>query len=270
LKIQLDRKAGDQFKNIDMWKFLLKSQKGTSHNETGMPCQDSLAVKVVEIDGSTFLIFACSDGAGSASHSNLGSRRACDEFICLAQDFLNCDSRDVKSLEESEAKVWITSICATLREMANEAGIPPKQFACTLLAGIVSEDLAVFFQIGDGAIVVNESLENLAVVFWPQSGEYVNTTHFLTDEDAETNVQFAVRENIRKLAVFTDGLERLLLRFEDHAPHSPALMPMFNQLIATDSSYIPELEESLGRFLNSPQVNARTDDDKSLILAVRS
>jgi hypothetical protein len=253
-----------------MWKFLSKSQTGTSHCETGTPCQDSLGIKAIEINGKTCLIFACSDGAGSASHSDIGSRRACDEFLSIAIDYLQSTQCNLNNLGQAEVKVWINSISATLCEMASEAKIPSRQFACTLLAGIVSEDDSVFLQLGDGAIVVSDALESLSVVFWPQSGEYVNTTHFLTDEGAKDQVEFAALGTVCKLAVFTDGLERLLLRFEDRSVHKPALIPMFNQLAATDPLLLHDLEESLGRFLDSPQVNSRTDDDKSLILAVRS
>jgi hypothetical protein len=71
------------------------------------------------------------------------------------------------------------------------------------------------------------------------------------------------------VAVFSDGLERLVLDFgEAKSAHAPFFDSMFKTLEAIPSTgRLPAF--GLQRYLNSPAVNERTDDDNSLILAVR-
>jgi hypothetical protein len=68
--------------------------------------------------------------------------------------------------------------------------------------------------------------------------------------------------------VFSDGIERLVLKFESRTAHQP----FFNSFIAPvrngDAEGLNQnLSVLLRQYLDSPGVNARTDDDKTLILA---
>lgn len=142
-----------------------------------------------------------------------------------------------------------------------------RDFACTLLTAIVGNNSAIFAQIGDGAIIVGEDA-GYKTVFWPQNGEYANTTFFLTGADYEERL--AVRtfdHRINELALLTDGLQPLALHYATKSVHNPFFAPMFQSL--RQSAKSEELEDSLNEFLNSKAVNARTDDDKTLILATR-
>ena len=51
--------------------------------------------------------------------------------------------------------------------------------------------------------------------------------------------------------------------------HSPFFAPLFAWLRPHAEGYSRELSDSLAAFLNSEKVNARTDDDKTFILATR-
>ena len=66
-----------------MWKTIHQSVQGTSHCAGGVPCQDSSAVRQIELGGETLLVLACSDGAGSAELSHLGSQTACQTLVNL-------------------------------------------------------------------------------------------------------------------------------------------------------------------------------------------
>src|SRR4029079_13370599 len=82
-----------------------------------------------------------------------------------------------------------------------------QDFACTLLAAVIWPDRAIFFQLGDGAIVSSrrEAPDGYAVVCWPQQGEYANMTNFLTDADAAEKVFCAQKsESVDEIAIFTD------------------------------------------------------------------
>src|SRR5262249_26240874 len=105
-------------------------------------------------------------------------------------------------------------------------------------------------------------------VFWPQSGEYVNMTSFLTDQDFEERLEFCSwADSVDEIALFSDGLQMLALHYAEQAAYRPFFVPLFKRL--RESGAAKELEVSLLRFLESPRVNERTDDDKTLIIATR-
>jgi hypothetical protein len=146
-------------------------------------------------------------------------------------------------------------------------GLDLGDFASTLLTAIVGREATVFSQIGDGAIVFNDG-SGYQTAVWPQSGEYVNTTYFLTGADWTERLGFrSVSGVVEELALLTDGLQPLALHYASRSVHAPFFDPM---LAALRQAPCPEgLEGPLRLFLASPSVNDRTDDDKTLMLATR-
>jgi Protein phosphatase 2C len=136
-------------------------------------------------------------------------------------------------------------------------------------------DRAAFFQIGDGAIIVSNRAEpdDYGWVFWPQHGEFANQTNFITQDNALEVLEFELEERcIDEIAMFTDGIERLVLDLQQKIAHAPFFRPLFRWLVKTEPAAISaEILESevVSRYLGSKQVNDRTDDDKTLILASR-
>jgi hypothetical protein len=63
------------------WKFLCQSVRGTSHGQSGQPCQDYAFATAVHAGEETILLVTCADGAGSAGHSDIGSKLACENMI---------------------------------------------------------------------------------------------------------------------------------------------------------------------------------------------
>ena len=108
----------------------------------------------------------------------------------------------------------------------------------------------------------------LGVVFWPQSGEYLNTTSFLTSPDFQERLQVRlVQGGFTDVALFTDGVERLALQFDSLTPHAPFFHPLFEGVRAIQD--VDALAEDLKRFLESDSVTKMNDDDKTLLLACR-
>jgi len=254
------------------WRTGYASAVGTSHIATGVPCQDaSGCVVITEPDGSGILIAAVSDGAGSAAHSEKGSRKTVDRFLA---DFgcLVVKDPSLATLDEPAVMSWLRDLHRDLAESAMAAGHAPSDYACTLLGAVVGPALAVFVQIGDGAIVFREAGSgNYSWVFWPQNGEFANVTNFLTQADFEDAVQID-RTDVPpvELAIFSDGIERLVLDMANRSVHAPALTPIFQWLATTGAPAISNGETpGLLAFLNSDKVNSRTDDDKSLVVATR-
>ena len=249
-----------------MWKALFDSVRGTSHDETGSPCQDACRVIEVASGGAQYLIATCADGAGSAAHADLGAALACDAFVDIASERIR-NGGISSDFSREDALSWCDEIRVALLGRADELETSPRELACTMLGAILSESVAVFLQIGDGAMVVG-SAGGYVPVFWPQTGEYANTTNFLTDENYSDKLAFSVGEPVTEFAAFTDGLERLVLHFADRAVHAPFLVPLFDAMRSADD--VEPYFESLRQFLSSERVNERTNDDKTLILATRA
>jgi hypothetical protein len=248
-----------------MWRILCERVKGTSHERSGVDCQDFIHASECAAGDDRILIAACADGAGSAEHSQVGSQLACSALVSAVARFLDAGHTPCE-IEDGTVREWFRSVRADLQTRADESDLPLRQVACTLLLAVVSAEKSVFAQIGDGAIVY---LDGLAYVpaFWPDSGEYHNSTYFLTDENFEDNLQVRSVGGTAEVAMFSDGLQMLALNYAQRMAHQPFFAPLFASLRSVPDH--STLVMPMRRFLSSDRVNARTDDDKSLLLAVR-
>jgi hypothetical protein len=250
-----------------MWKYGFASVAGTSHKKHSLACQDSCRAEVFSgPQGEEVLLAVASDGAGSAAHANLGSVLACDLLV----DQVRAHFEAGKSWAQLGADFihgWIAKFQGLA---ANWSGDSPREFACTLLAAVVGREHAAYFQIGDGAIVASRGEDEYHCVCWPQQGEYANSTNFLTDDDAADKIycEFNI-SGIDEVALFTDGIQNLVLDYRSRSAHAPYFASMFAWLRPRRIGYSRELSDSLVDYLNSDKINERTDDDKTLILATR-
>ena len=162
----------------------------------------------------------------------------------------------------------VLTVCQRLFAEAEAKELAVRDFACTFLGLISSPDGTLIMQIGDGGVVVDFG-HGLQLPLTPMVGEYANMTHFITDEDAVSRLEtFTSTERVHKVAAFTDGIQRLALNMLDNSPHVPFFTPFFNGLASATQEQLDLLPELLKQFLSSPAVNERTDDDKTLALAL--
>jgi hypothetical protein len=251
-----------------MWKRLFHSAPGTSHVAEHKGCQDTCRVSELSVGEETILLAAVADGAGSAAFSDEGARLACEEFLSTAGEAIQ-GGLSLDTLAREAVAGWYQAIADALGRKAEALGTTPRELACTLLAAVVGEKAAVFAQLGDGGIVILEQ-DAYRPVFWPQHGEYCNTTNFVVNPLASDELQFQVIQGrIDEVSVFSDGLERLVLDFAGRAAHDGFFRPVFGALRAATADSASDLEAPFREFLESPRVNERTDDDKTLVLATR-
>lgn len=254
------------------WRIAAASAIGTAHVAAGSTCQDANAVDAFVAQDETILTLAVSDGAGNALHAERGANRAVATVRDLVRSYFDGGGL-LAGLSRDTATAWLERVREVLRDEAADLGASLEDFACTLLLAIVGRDHAAFFQLGDGAIVASDGGEaGFSAVFWPQHGEFANTTNFVVSSDAIEAFAFALqhRPHLTEIAMFSDGLENLLLHHASRTVHGAFFAAMFGPVRACGS-----IEDSAGlgadlrTYLNSPVVTARTDDDKSLILATR-
>jgi hypothetical protein len=237
-----------------------------------MPCQDASACQLLcDADGDDVLLAVAADGAGSASMAKDGASLACSLLIEDVASLLE-HGGSVKDLTESFVRSWLERFQGEVERFAEANGMRTRDFACTFLAAIVGVEKAAFAQVGDGAIVVSphSDPDEYSWEFWPQKGEYENQTTFATDQAALLDLEYAFEEHaIDEVALFSDGLQRLALDFQTRTAYQPFFLPMFRALRDIPSESCESAKLSLEKYLQSPQINERTDDDKTLILATR-
>jgi hypothetical protein len=254
-----------------MWKYGFASVVGTSHQKAALPCQDASRAEIFTgSNGQEILIAAVSDGAGSATQAQLGSMFAAEFFIAGVKSHL-INGGSVENLTRNFVESWIEAFQQTVADWAGNDGTV-QDFACTLLAAVIGNEQALYIHLGDGAIVEARQGEQdqFRCVSWPQQGEYANTTHFLTDADAAIKTVVELKSYaVEEVALFTDGLQNLVLDYRTQSAHSPFFAPLFGWLRPRQNGFSQELSDSLAGYLNSEKFNARTDDDKTLLLATR-
>jgi len=253
------------------WRYAAASIVGTSHLKFGNPCQDANDCHEFQLSSEeSVFVGVVSDGAGSAKSGGEGAALCCKTFVDLVSDHVS-SGNTVEQIASDTALFWLEIIRSRLSREAESSSQELRDFACTFLGAIVGSTCASFVQVGDGVIVVSDSEEqHYGHIFWPDRGEYENTTHFVTEEQLQDHIQFdSVHRRIVELAMLSDGLQRLALDYQSQTAHHAffhGLFPAFEKLPGGRSA---DLSRSLGDFLSSPRVNQRTDDDKTLLLATR-
>jgi hypothetical protein len=253
------------------WRIAAASTIGTSHIKQGIVCQDSHACRIFsDNNGKALAALVASDGAGSASRADEGSQIACRTILEAVEVFLAAGNL-VADIGLDVARSWVAMVQTAITFRAGESGRNVRDYACTLLVAVVAEDAAAFLQIGDGAMVVTDEVGEWTWIHWPQRGDYANTTFFVTEECATDRMAFdLISGPVDEVALFTDGIEALVLHYATKTVHAPFFEKMFIPVRASEAENIDEsLSAGLERYLASPAVCQRTDDDKTLILASR-
>jgi hypothetical protein len=155
-----------------------------------------------------------------------------------------------------------------VEQLAVAQQTPLHAFAATLTCAVATDDRLIVGQIGDCVAVAVDAAETLFVAVLPQTGEYASETYFLTLPDALDYVSVeVVSRRIKSLAVFSDGLTRLAVKLPGYEPAARFFDPLW--AFASEAESEAQAQADMAAFLASDRVCARSDDDKTLVLAVR-
>lgn len=256
-----------------LWIVAAASVRGRGHEQTGAPCQDSSEV-IVSPNG-RWVALAASDGAGTAKRSEIGAKLVAKEFakslIHLSEE---CDRRAPGAWLSDRVIQDIVALRTRLREEAGSDDIT--DFHCTLTAALVGPTGGVTVHLGDGAIFGGAAdsrvgdVIDLARDFFvsaPQNGEYANETVFLTERDWVKHLRIHPVPAVDWVMLGTDGGMALAMVGES-IPKSGFVVPVIRALI--QESDFHSRCQAFKRILDDRQADRLTNDDKTLIAAIRS
>ena len=244
---------------MSQWRAVASSVVGTSHRGAMRRCEDAAGLRLID----RWLVFAVSDGAGSAALGRQGALAACRGALKALEVSVG---RGVGLVEgaEAEASPWLAAAHGAVAKRAAREGHPLRDYACTLLCGMTDGDAGLFAQVGDGVIVV-ERHGQLEPVTWPQNGMYANVTRFITEADHQSQAYKIFLDGpITAVAATTDGLQDFVLDRRRREVYGPFVAPLLRRVRERPGQGV---RDDLHRFLDSPFINECTDDDKTLVLA---
>lgn len=190
------------------WRTIGASVKGALHHRNGKPNQDAWA------HSDSFHCIAVADGHGSAKHrrSDIGARLAVEITVKLLETFAN-QPFDIRLIKEASGYL-AGKIVQTWREAVeddhqkhklsgdplqnnNEVNDTDEQdqtnifslYGTTLLAALVTENYALYLQIGDGNVLVLNDAGEIETPL-PQNATFIaNETNSLSQANAANHFE---------------------------------------------------------------------------------
>lgn len=240
-----------------MWYSVQCAVMGRSHSKTETPCQD----KTYHINENNVDVIALADGAGSAKLSHYGAELVTKK-ICemLSKQF------DIYYGETDGAvikRLIIENLIDELQKLAHSLDCELSDLASTLLVVAVCNDKYIIIHIGDGVIGCIKN-DELKIASYPENGEFVNTTVFVTSKDALSAMKLIKGQlnGITGFALMSDGTETSLYNKREKCL-APALKRLMNlSQIMDKNCFQHELEKSFDKVIK----NATTDDCSLIFL----
>ena len=267
-----------------VWLASARSVRGNSHYASGLPCQDASAVAT--LSNGQVLIACIADGGGSAALSHIGASIATaitmGALSLLAPRL--CLPPEQQPDEEALKAFWralVEDVRQCIDAEAEQVGTGSQHFGTTLLAVVATHNRLAMMQVGDGFIVyagrggppangpATEAPDPFHLGFKPDRGEFVGEVTWVTSSSsAFWEVDFGTRVvdgPLDFICLSSDGLEKVAITQRDQTPHSGYFE--FIRARLTRQSTAEEAAKLVDDVLLNPDLDKRTDDDKSVVVA---
>jgi hypothetical protein len=245
----------------DLWAVVGASVPGRSHVVEHAPGQDACHGEVLP-DGT--MIIAVADGGGHARFGSEGAGMAVDVAVAHVRDLLLGDEK-LPSPAGIITGAFDAARAALERQARVILGDPGQigEWATTLTLAVSRPHAFWVGQRGNGAAIARRDGE-LFVAAYPQAPS--DETFLLTDPDGHLLIDVEMHDPVDAFAMITDALLPLALE----RPTDPR-EPFFDPLYAFTAASADPLaaREHLRAFLRSDRVDAVTDDDRTIVIALK-
>jgi len=254
---------------LNTWITAQASVIGAGHIKSDKPCQDSNVVKLTK--DNQWLVIVVSDGAGSAKRAEEGSSYV-SKF--MANELFKL----IEELKHKAPGHWVNDFIIKkiltarleLRAMAGADDI--NDFNCTLVACLIGPEGGFSVHIGDGNIIGGYKVKSTLKTEYkfyhslPENGEYANETFFITENDWIKHLRISPIPSLDWVLCCSDGGASLALEGEKN-PKSGFLIPVVQSVFNKTGGF--ESDSRLKGYLEDPQADNVTSDDKTIVLGCR-
>jgi hypothetical protein len=262
------------------WRVTAASVIGAGHVRGNLPNQDRWRAEAV---GPGTQLLAVADGAGSRSRAEHGAEfavtaahRAAIEVFGAGPPATLAAWRAASVRFASgclrEFDLSVTDEMRRIADQGNDEDELWRSFGTTLLAVVTAPPYLCFVSVGDCFLVVDRDPGGPHLLVAPQEREHAGGTVFLTSRGRDRHLSHGVvvDDRIRGLAVCSDGVSEGMLDMRT-APDGR----LQHRAPAEFGSYFAHFgdprttSEELGAKLESPAFAATSNDDKTIVMAVR-
>ena len=265
------------------WQVYGASSIGKSHIDSNLPNQDSIYLQKTQ-DGIAAVV--C-DGAGSAKFSQAGAAFFSQSIgkMLLSLGVSHIVSHRGIALDLGQLKQQIIEQLSQIRldlqsQLPAESSLRDYHTTFTGLL-IHSNHQALLVQIGDSPLITSQFVvrhphidyfTNLQVYGDDSKNEYVNETHFITQDNWQSflRVESIDLSQVDCLALMSDGCADLV--FEGASVTPKIYRPFFGNLLfnLTQSQSSQQGSAIIEQALGNPATYRLTGDDKSLVVLLKN
>jgi serine/threonine protein phosphatase PrpC len=243
--------------NNDLWKAASASVVGTGHERKGIVCQDAAAI---ETRGATMAVCVC-DGAGSARLAHLGAK-----VVAEAISKLLLRHREAIIAGDWSGKIVIDSALKAINTEIRRSGGKPKDYACTVVALLVTPHNFATFHLGDGLIAAVEG-GTPRIISEPENGEFINEVVLVTSSNAYSELRTSlapINPLLTSFALITDGSQAAL-----YSRRTDSISQVVEQMASwLDRATIEEVSHSI-KYAIREHFLERTEDDCTVVVIRR-
>ncbi len=263
------------------WQVYGASSIGKSHIDSSLPNQDSIYLQKTQ-DG---MVAVVCDGAGSAKFSQAGAAFFSQSIGKMLLSLGVSRSVSGIALDLGQLKQQIIEQLSQIRldlqsQLPAESSLRDYHTTFTGLL-IHSNHQALLVQIGDSPLITSQFVvrhphidyfTNLQVYGDDSKNEYVNETHFITQDNWQSflRVESIDLSQVDCLALMSDGCADLV--FEGASVTPKIYRPFFGNLLfnLTQSQCSQQGSAIIEQALGNPATYRLTGDDKSLVVLLKN
>lgn len=235
------------------------SVTGAQHRMQGLGCDDAYGYGVA----ADFVVAAVADGAGSVSGTSAwGAHIAARGVVedAFHPNFIQAYQTSSPERAEALLRRLFDNALQRVQYRSTAMGLDVSLLATTLCVGLVCRDRAVFGQVGDGVIAVEQDAD-IATILVEQKAEYANTTSFIQSDHAlDTSLRTVALSGVSAFALSTDGMSYKITNVASGEAYQPFFRDCWQHLRTSANG--AGFRSVLGGIEDD-----QTGDDKTMVLA---